>query len=419
MRVLLCDRGSVLADFQDVVRAAYPAFQVDIETDPYRAVERAHESRPEVIVTEIDLSGVVGVELIRRFRDAAPRARVIVWTRDTSADAALAALGAGGAGWLLKAEGNERVLAAIAAAADGVISLSPDVAVALSRRDARSKLHELELEDALAELAGVTTAKADFLANISHELRTPVTVAKGISHVIARRDMAEPERGQLLSQLDQSLDKLMGIVDGLLTIADSERGDLSLEIEAFDLVPTIAAIVDEMGARYPQVSIERALPSQLSTTADRARIGDVIRHMLDNACRYSPTSGTVQVLARAQAEGTVVSVTDHGEGILREVVARAFEEPFSTGEAILRKERAGAGLGLHMARRLVVEHGGVIWADPLPGGGTRVSFCIPARDGDPLDAPPRVAEPGVASSIESEVGPGVGAEVAPEPAETA
>jgi hypothetical protein len=70
-------------------------------------------------------------------------------------------------------------------------------------------------------------------------------------------------------------------------------------------------------------------------------------------------------------------VQDQGEGILREVVARAFDEPFSTGEAILRKERAGAGLGLHMARKLVVEHGGVIWADPLPGGGTRVSFCIP------------------------------------------
>ena len=88
---------------------------------------------------------------------------------------------------------------------------------------------------------------------------------------------------------------------------------------------------------------------------------------------------------------------------MREVVARAFDEPFSTGEAILRKERAGAGLGLHMARRLVVEHGGVMWADPLPGGGTRVSFCIPAQDGDTLDTPPVVAE----------------APVAPEPAETA
>ena len=399
MRVLLCDRGSVLADFQDVVRAAYPAFQVDIETDPYRAVERAHDTRPEVIVTEIDLSGIAGIELIRRFRDAAPRAGIVVWTRDDSADAALAALGAGGAGWLLKAEGNNRVLAAIAAASSGVISLSPDIADALSRREAQARLHELELEDALAlsagELDGVTTAKAEFLSNISHELRTPVTVAKGISHIIAKRDVAQPERGRLLSQLDQSLDKLMGIVDGLLTIAESERGSLTLEIEAFDLVPAIDAIVDEVGARYAQVSIDRALPPRLSTLADRTRIGEVIRHMLDNACRYSPASGTVQVMARSQVEGTVVSITDHGEGIMREVVARAFDEPFSTGEAILRKERAGAGLGLHMARRLVVEHGGVMWADPLPGGGTRISFCIPAQDGGTLDAPPVVAEPPV------------------------
>jgi signal transduction histidine kinase len=399
MRVLLCDRGSVLADFQDVVRAAYPAFQVDIETDPYRAVERAHDTRPEVIVTDIDLSGIGGIELIRRFRDAAPRAGVVVWTREDSADAALAALGAGGAGWLLKAEGNDRVLAAIAAASSGVISLSPDIADAFSRREAQARQHELELEDALAlsagELDGVTTAKAEFLSNISHELRTPVTVAKGISHIIAKRDVAQPERGRLLSQLDSSLDKLMGIVDSLLTIAESERGSLTLEIEAFDLVPTIDAIVDEVGARYAQVSIDRALPPQLSTSADRARIGEVIRHMLDNACRYSPASGTVQIMARSQVEGTVVSVTDHGEGILREVVTRAFDEPFSTGEAILRKERAGAGLGLHMARRLIVEHGGVMWADPLPGGGTRVSFCIPAPDGGTLDAPPEVAEPPV------------------------
>jgi signal transduction histidine kinase len=88
----------------------------------------------------------------------------------------------------------------------------------------------------------------------------------------------------------------------------------------------------------------------------------------------------------------VVSVIDQGEGILREVVSRAFDEPFSTGEAILRKEKAGAGLGLHMARRLVVEHGGVMWADPLPGGGTRVSFCIPAHVGDTLNTPPASPE---------------------------
>jgi signal transduction histidine kinase len=87
-------------------------------------------------------------------------------------------------------------------------------------------------------------------------------------------------------------------------------------------------------------------------------------------------------------EGVTVSITDHGQGIAREVVIQAFNEPFSTGEEILTKERSGIGLGLHMARQLVLQHLGIIWADPLPAGGTRVSFCLPVGSGAPVTSPP-------------------------------
>jgi signal transduction histidine kinase len=90
-------------------------------------------------------------------------------------------------------------------------------------------------------------------------------------------------------------------------------------------------------------------------------------------------------------EGVTVSVTDRGEGLHRNVVTQAFTQPFSTGEATLRKEKAGIGVGLHLARQIVVEHGGIMWADPLPGGGTRVSFCIPVRQGVTMAAPPGAA----------------------------
>jgi len=88
----------------------------------------------------------------------------------------------------------------------------------------------------------------------------------------------------------------------------------------------------------------------------------------------------VHVSARSMSEGIVVSVTDRGEGLDRTVAKRSFDEPFSTGEGVLRKEKAGVGVGLHLARQLVVEHGGTLWTDPLPGGGTRASFCIPPPD---------------------------------------
>jgi hypothetical protein len=85
----------------------------------------------------------------------------------------------------------------------------------------------------------------------------------------------------------------------------------------------------------------------------------------------------VRIRLRAQDEGVVFSVTDAGMGLSREVASLAFHEPFVTGEEVMRKERAGVGLGLHLARRLILLHGGILWADPLPAGGTRVSFCIP------------------------------------------
>jgi hypothetical protein len=77
-----------------------------------------------------------------------------------------------------------------------------------------------------------------------------------------------------------------------------------------------------------------------------------------------------------------------GSWAYRAVGGTRFEQPFSTGEATLRKEKAGVGVGLHLARQIVVEHGGVLWSDPLPGGGTRVSFCIPVSEGLRFAVPP-------------------------------
>jgi signal transduction histidine kinase len=130
------------------------------------------------------------------------------------------------------------------------------------------------------------------------------------------------------------------------------------------------------------------IADRLDAIADAARVGNVVRELLDNACRYSPPGRAVELVARVLSEGVVVAITDRGEGLDRAVAMQAFEHAFSTGEGTLRKEKAGVGVGLHLARQVVVEHGGIMWTDPLPGGGTRVSFCIPSHEGAHLAAPP-------------------------------
>jgi signal transduction histidine kinase len=140
--------------------------------------------------------------------------------------------------------------------------------------------------------------------------------------------------------------------------------------------------------RYPGIPIAAEVPDGLVCMADGPRLGSVVRELLDNACRYSPFGRAVELVARDLAEGVTVMVTDRGEGLDRSVAAKAFEQPFSTGEGVLHKEKSGVGTGLHLARQLIVEHGGVMWVDPLPGGGTRAAFCIPRRMGERLEAPP-------------------------------
>jgi signal transduction histidine kinase len=165
-----------------------------------------------------------------------------------------------------------------------------------------------------------------------------------------------------------------------------------MKLDEIDLSPVLTHVAAEIGRQYPDVEIMREIPEVLSGAADPVRFAEIVRQLLDNACRYTHEGMPVVLKGRAMDEGVVVSVTDGGEGMRRQTVSKAFDEPFAAGEDILRKERAGAGVGLHMARQLVLQHGGIMWADPVPAGGTRVSFVIPTRPGERAIRP-RLADP--------------------------
>jgi signal transduction histidine kinase len=391
-RVLLCDSSDGLAQLQYALLKSGADLEMEVVTDGFRAVEVAARTQPAVVIAEIGLEGLSGAELVKRVLAVVPETRVICWTGVPSPLTAAEMLTAGASGYLLKEDGPDAVLRAIVAVLQGSVALSHRVSEQVAERLMLEASQRRELEVALSETADrleeLTTAKADFMANISHELRTPVTVAKGIAYVLRHRGIPEEEQDEFLGQLETSLEKLMMLVDEMLTIAEIDRGTLVLKVSEVDLAPILRHMADELSKQYPNVVVERAVPETLTASADPIRISEVVRQLLDNACRYSEPDQPVELRARTMTEGVVVSVTDRGSGMHRDVAAQAFHEPFSTGEAILRKERAGAGVGLHMARQLVREHGGIIWADPLPAGGTRVSFCLPHHAGETVTGRP-------------------------------
>jgi len=225
-------------------------------------------------------------------------------------------------------------------------------------------------------------------------------VAKGIAYVLKKRSLPKDEQDRFLLELEAALDKLTGLVEEMVTVAELDRGELTLELAELDLAPLLRHVADEIGRRYAHVDIEREIPETLPGSADPVRFTEIVRQLLDNACRYSAEGGQVNLKGRPMDESVLVSVTDRGEGVLRETVSKAFDEPFSAGEDILRKERAGAGIGLHLARQFVIGHGGILWADPLPAGGTRVSFVMPAHLGERVAKPSGLVEPGPVSDDE-------------------
>lgn len=395
-RVVLCDTADGLAKLQYTLLKSSADLEMEVVTDGFRAVEVAARTQPAVVVAEIGLEGLSGSDLVRRLLAIVPETAVICWTNVASPITAAEMLHAGASAYLLKEDGADTVLRAIRSVLDGNVALSPRVGLQVADRLVNESNHRRDLELALGEvserLETLTTAKADFLANISHELRTPVTVAKGIAYVLKNRGIPQEEQDEFLGQLEGSLEKLTLLIDEMLTIADLDRGTLTLKLTDVDLAPILSHVADEMARRYPNVPVRRDLPEALTGSADPVRFAEVVRQLLDNACRYSREDRGVLLKGRTMTEGIVVSVTDHGDGIPREIVSQAFNEPFSTGEDVLRKERAGAGVGLHMARRLVLQHGGIMWAEPLPAGGTRFSFVIPARQGDTISEPPVLGE---------------------------
>ena len=342
-----------------------------------RATDRQHRSLGRESVS----GGLSGFELVSRLKEAASSSPVLCWTSRGDVEEATELLRAGASAYLLKDDGPTELVRQIPSVLEGGLVIAPKVATGLAARFTHSIHRESELTRALAEttmqLQEIASSKDAFMANVNHELRTPVTIVKGIAHLLKSGRLSEEDQEQFVKRMDIAVEKLTSIVEEILSVSDAGSGRISLQPQEADMVELVHRVCEDVQAMYPDIAIDRQAVGMFNVWVDPERISEAMTQLVDNACRYSPAGGRVVVALRRVAEGVMFSVTDSGEGLPRDVLQKAFREPFVTGEEILRKERAGLGLGLHLARQLVVLHGGIMWADPLPSGGSRVAFCIP------------------------------------------
>jgi signal transduction histidine kinase len=215
------------------------------------------------------------------------------------------------------------------------------------------------------------------VADVAHELRNPIAAARAQAEGMAEGVLpAEPAR---LDSLVDDIAHLSRLVDDLQELAVAEAGRLRYEMADVDLAALVKREVDRAtSSTAPGVRVSVAgADSPLPVNGDEQRLSQVLRNLLSNASRHT-AEGSIDVAMSRAAQTVSVAVTDTGEGISPEDLPHVFER-FYRADSARAAHTGGAGLGLAIARRLVEDHGGEVFAESTPGRGTTVGFTLPLR----------------------------------------
>jgi PAS domain S-box-containing protein len=226
---------------------------------------------------------------------------------------------------------------------------------------------------------GLEAAKSDFIATLSHELRTPMTAVLGAAKTLLRDDIAlSPERRQqLLEMIGAQGTRLTQITEEVLLANRLDRGDLRIDSERVDLSQLVSHAVETMGHDAPEsISLSAATNGSAEAIGDRDRIEQVLVNLIDNALKYSPEGGEVVVRTVPSAASVRVEVADQGVGIPPSEQEAVFEK-FYRADSQHRAVPGGTGLGLYICRELVQRMGGTIGVRSRPGEGSTFWFQLP------------------------------------------
>jgi PAS domain S-box-containing protein len=226
--------------------------------------------------------------------------------------------------------------------------------------------------------------KLQLLSTVSHELRTPLASIKGFTTTLLREDVNWDEEAQrdFLQIIDAESDRLTELISDLLDMSRIEAGALSIEKEQTDIHELLQEAIGATRLQSVKHSfVLDALSRIPRILADPRRIGQVLRNLLQNAVKYSPDGGEINIKAALGSQYLTIQVSDQGVGIPQEYHQRVFERFFQVDSDSTRRV-GGSGLGLAIAKSIVEAHGGRIWFRSEPGQGSTFYFTLPWNPGE-------------------------------------
>jgi signal transduction histidine kinase len=247
---------------------------------------------------------------------------------------------------------------------------------------ANAKLFEQERET-IARLEDLDRLKSDFVATVSHELKTPLTAIIGSAQTLARRRdrMSEDQQSNLVTMIDRQGNRLLRLVEDVLTAARIESGMPKLRRELVDLRDVAEFVVESL--RHSDITRDREMTIQ--TEPDRPQVwGDlgamqqILSNLIENACKYSEPGTKVGVFITELETEALVQIADRGQGMSEGDISTIFDR-FRQVDQSSTRASGGVGLGLYIVNSLVGAHNGTIEVDSALGRGTTFTVRFPKR----------------------------------------
>jgi signal transduction histidine kinase len=354
-RIVLADDNADMRDY--VQRLLGERWDVESVADGAQALEAVARQRPDVVVTDVMMPNVDGFELVRRLRadPATSTIPIIMLSARAGEESRVEGLASGADDYLGKPFSARELIARVERQLLG--------ALATARRDAEA----------------ASRAKDEFLALLGHELRNPLAPIATALHVMRLRD-----RGALESEravIERQLRHMTRLVDDLLDVSRIARGKIVLQRERLELADVVRDAVETASPLLEQLGHHLAIdvPARgLLVEGDRLRLAQVVANLLNNAAKYTPSSGRIELTGRRDGDGVTLAVRDNGVGIAPDMLPHVFDL-FVQARQGADRAHGGLGLGLAIAQSVTRLHGGhIVGASDGPGSGSTFTMHLPA-----------------------------------------
>jgi signal transduction histidine kinase len=245
----------------------------------------------------------------------------------------------------------------------------------------RVKERTAELNEALRRLSELSQMKANFVANISHELRTPLTHVKGYVELLVSESLGDinEEQRHALQVTQRATAKLESIIEDLIMFSLASRGEMSMKLDKVAIRRVIVLAVNSASTKAEERGVKLTVnaPEDIpAVQADSEKIGWVIHQLLDNAIKFTPSGGTVEIALKEEGSNLIlISIADTGIGIPAHRFNEIFEAFHQLDDSSTR-HYGGTGLGLSLVRQIVEAHGSLLDVQSVEGKGSVFKFPL-------------------------------------------